>query len=171
MLADVDNFKRVNDGHGHHAGDLVLAELAQVMAHAMRELDVLARWGGEEFMALLPSTDAVMARQVAERVRAAAAAHVVEVDGRRLVMTPSFGLADIDDGDLQAAPLGPLRRERRQPGATRKLPDGGEPPLPAQERWQQTPTRPPRAGPAGKRRASRSPGPRPPDPSSRPSWP
>jgi hypothetical protein len=75
------------------------------MTQALREHDLLARWGGEEFMALLPSTDSPMARQVAERVRAAVAAHAVEVDGQRLAVTLSFGLAGIDDGDLQAAAL------------------------------------------------------------------
>lgn len=105
MLADVDHFKRVNDERGHHAGDLVLSEVAKVMTQALREHDLLARWGGEEFMALLPSTDSQMARQVAERVRAAVAAHTVEVDGQRLAVTLSFGLAGIDDGDLQAAAL------------------------------------------------------------------
>ncbi len=82
MLADVDHFKQVNDQHGHEAGDRVLAAVARAMAGALREHDVLARWGGEEFMALLPATDAALARSVAERVRDAVAAQPVAVDGR-----------------------------------------------------------------------------------------
>ena len=103
MLADVDHFKRVNDEHGHEAGDHVLAQVARVMTSALREHDVLARWGGEEFMALLPDTDAALGRTVAERVRQAVATHSVFVDARPITVTLSFGLASLVDGDLQAA--------------------------------------------------------------------
>ncbi|MFN9744970.1 MAG: GGDEF domain-containing protein [Betaproteobacteria bacterium] len=105
MLADVDHFKRVNDEHGHEAGDRVLAQVARVMTAALREHDVLARWGGEEFMALLPDTDAALGRAVAERVRLAVASHPVVVDGRPITVTLSFGLATLADGDLHAATL------------------------------------------------------------------
>lgn len=103
MLADIDHFKQVNDEHGHEAGDVVLAQVARVMTVALREHDVLARWGGEEFMALLPDTDATLGRAVAERVRQAVASHPVVVDGRTVQVTLSFGLATLADGDLQAA--------------------------------------------------------------------
>jgi len=103
MLADVDHFKQVNDRHGHEAGDRVLAEVARTMSAALREHDLLARWGGEEFMALLPATGSAGARGVAERVRAAVAASPVVVDGQAVEVTLSFGLAALEDGDLQAA--------------------------------------------------------------------
>jgi diguanylate cyclase (GGDEF)-like protein len=103
MLADVDHFKRVNDEHGHVTGDRVLAQVARVMSTTMREHDVLARWGGEEFMALLPATDAAKGRVVAERLRQAVATHPVVVDGQPITVTLSFGLASLIDGDLQAA--------------------------------------------------------------------
>ena len=103
MLADIDHFKQVNDGHGHDAGDHVLAEVARAMAGALREHDLLARWGGEEFLALLPATDGALARSVAERVRATVAGQPLVVRGRPIAITLSFGLAALDDGDLQTA--------------------------------------------------------------------
>ncbi len=105
MLADVDEFKVVNDRHGHHAGDRVLASVARAMGDALREHDLLARWGGEEFMALLPSTDEALARSVAERVRAAVEALDVPNEDAPLRVTLSFGLAEVRDGDLHAATL------------------------------------------------------------------
>lgn len=70
LLFDADHFKRVNDEHGHAAGDAVLAQLAQRAAATLRPDDVLARYGGEEFVAVLFDVDAEAARQVAERLRA-----------------------------------------------------------------------------------------------------
>jgi diguanylate cyclase (GGDEF)-like protein len=103
MLADVDHFKVVNDTHGHDAGDLVLAAVARTMASTLREHDLLARWGGEEFMALLPATPGDEACAVAERVRQAVASTTVVVDGRSLSVTLSFGLAEVLAGDLHGA--------------------------------------------------------------------
>jgi len=103
MLADVDHFKVVNDTHGHDAGDLVLAAVARSMASTLREHDLLARWGGEEFIALLPATPGAEARAVAERVRQAVASTTVVVDGRALSVTLSFGLAEVLAGDLHGA--------------------------------------------------------------------
>ncbi len=105
MLADVDDFKRVNDTHGHQAGDRVLAAVARAMGEALREHDVLARWGGEEFMALLPATDGEIARAVAERVRQTVASLRVPLGEQTLLVTLSFGLAEVHDGDLQSATL------------------------------------------------------------------
>src|SRR5690606_4773282 len=56
ILCDVDHFKRVNDQHGHRAGDLVLAAIARALAHAIRNIDICARYGGEELAILLPQT-------------------------------------------------------------------------------------------------------------------
>lgn len=74
LIADIDHFKRVNDEFGHKAGDQVLAHLGAVLAEKARTTDVVARTGGEEFVALLPGTDEAGARVYAERVREAFAA-------------------------------------------------------------------------------------------------
>ena len=70
LLLDLDHFKRVNDRHGHAAGDAVLAALAATLRGALREIDVIARWGGEEFLVLLPDCDMAAALARAEQVRA-----------------------------------------------------------------------------------------------------
>ncbi len=69
LMMDADHFKSINDQHGHLAGDQVLHDLAQTIAGELREYDVLGRWGGEEFAALLPSTSPEQAVAVAERIR------------------------------------------------------------------------------------------------------
>ena len=106
MLADVDFFKRINDQFGHDAGDKVLVRLAELMRRELGDQDVLARWGGEEFLALLPQRDAQQARGVAERVREAVASVQIDVGGQLVHVTMSFGLTEVgDDGDLQQATL------------------------------------------------------------------
>jgi diguanylate cyclase (GGDEF)-like protein len=71
ILCDLDHFKSINDRYGHEAGDITLVQAAGVLREALRESDALGRWGGEEFMAVLPGTDARGAGHVAERMRAA----------------------------------------------------------------------------------------------------
>jgi diguanylate cyclase (GGDEF)-like protein len=106
VLADVDYFKRINDEHGHDAGDKVLVRLAELMRRELSDGDVLARWGGEEFLALLPMRDGSSAAAVAERVRQAVAAVQIEVGGRMINVTMSFGVATVTPGqDLQRATL------------------------------------------------------------------
>ncbi|MBB3284194.1 GGDEF domain-containing protein [Mitsuaria sp. BK037] len=78
VLLDIDHFKQVNDRHGHQAGDRVLSGAVAAMRGELRVNDRLGRYGGEEFVILLPSTDAEAARASAERVRAALAAHAPE---------------------------------------------------------------------------------------------
>jgi len=70
IMFDLDHFKQVNDGHGHAVGDRVLTTVAQRVQEAMRASDLLARWGGEEFMVLLPDTGRAGAQQLAEKLRA-----------------------------------------------------------------------------------------------------
>ena len=70
LLGDADHFKRINDQHGHDVGDAVLRAIAQVLRDGVREADLVARWGGEELLVLLPRTSLDEARQVAERLRA-----------------------------------------------------------------------------------------------------
>jgi diguanylate cyclase (GGDEF)-like protein len=94
ILADVDDFKAVNDRFGHPTGDVVLRDLAETLRENVREIDTAARWGGEEFAVILPGTDLEGAAQVAERIRAALAEREIpSVDGAHLHVTASFGVA------------------------------------------------------------------------------
>jgi diguanylate cyclase (GGDEF)-like protein/PAS domain S-box-containing protein len=95
VLMDADHFKRVNDTHGHGTGDVVLQHLAGRMSAQLREQDVLARIGGEEFAVMLPKTGAKEAAQIAERMRQAVSAHAVRCHGLRLPMSLSLGVAEL----------------------------------------------------------------------------
>lgn len=91
LLLDIDHFKSINDEFGHLQGDNVLANLATILQKNTRETDLLGRWGGEEFLIVLPETDANMAFRLAEKLRTAIAAEPFEkVDH----VTASFGLAE-----------------------------------------------------------------------------
>jgi diguanylate cyclase (GGDEF)-like protein len=93
VLGDLDEFKEVNDLHGHAVGDEVLRVVAEVLRETLRESDVAGRWGGEEFLLLLPGADEEGAAQLAERVRVALAARSIpSVPGLRV--TASFGVAE-----------------------------------------------------------------------------
>jgi diguanylate cyclase (GGDEF)-like protein len=95
LMIDADEFKVYNDTHGHVAGDVALAELAQTMREAVRDIDIVCRYGGEEFAILLPETDGEGAFVVAEKVREAVAAHAFQNgDGQRTEqLTVSIGLS------------------------------------------------------------------------------
>ena len=95
-LADVDHFKRINDGHGHRAGDRVLQEVARILSAHSRALDVVARYGGEEFAVLLPETGRAAAVIAAEKLRAAVEAATIDVSGARLHVSISVGVAGSD---------------------------------------------------------------------------
>ncbi len=104
LLCDVDHFKRVNDQYGHAVGDQVLVAMGQVLADNLREGDVLARWGGEEFLALMPASPLDAARATAERIRAAVAQAPLSVGPAPITLTLSFGVAQVHGpDDLQAA--------------------------------------------------------------------
>ncbi|CAN7174500.1 GGDEF domain-containing protein [Acidovorax sp. LjRoot194] len=104
MLCDIDHFKQVNDRHGHAAGDRVLVAVAQVLAGQLRESDVLARWGGEEFLALMPASSLASAVEVAERIRAAIERIALDHQGLPVPLTMSFGVAQVaSSDDLPAA--------------------------------------------------------------------
>jgi diguanylate cyclase (GGDEF)-like protein/PAS domain S-box-containing protein len=98
ILFDADHFKRVNDSHGHAAGDAVLRHLSATLTATFREVDVVARLGGEEFVVLLPSTDRSGAAAVADRLRHVIASQTVEFDGARIRYTVSAGVAEMDAG-------------------------------------------------------------------------
>jgi diguanylate cyclase (GGDEF)-like protein len=94
VVADLDWFKDVNDRYGHPAGDAVLREFATLLQETLRDIDVAGRWGGEEFLLVLPGTDLAGGAQVAERVRVALAGRiVVSADGTPIPVTASFGVA------------------------------------------------------------------------------
>jgi diguanylate cyclase (GGDEF)-like protein/PAS domain S-box-containing protein len=95
ILMDVDFFKQINDSHGHPAGDEVLRQLGALLMKSFREVDVVARVGGEEFAVLLPSTGQEAATQVANRFREAVAAHTVQVDGHFIHFTLSGGVVTL----------------------------------------------------------------------------
>jgi diguanylate cyclase (GGDEF)-like protein len=93
-MLDIDHFKRVNDIHGHDAGDRTLVAVADTLRSACRLGDVVARWGGEEFVMLLPETDGDRAHAFAERLREVFAGTVVELgNGGSTSFTASFGVA------------------------------------------------------------------------------
>ena len=94
VVADLDWFKDVNDRYGHPSGDAVLREFAQLLRDLVRDVDLAGRWGGEEFLLILPGTDLAGGAQVAERVRLALAGRIVlSADGSPIPVTASFGVA------------------------------------------------------------------------------
>ena len=94
LLADIDHFKRINDEHGHDAGDRVLRAAAALFGEVLRGRDVVARWGGEEFLMLLPEVDVASGREVAERLREAAEERLGLLSGfLKNKVTLSFGLS------------------------------------------------------------------------------
>lgn len=100
-LMDIDHFKKVNDTHGHQAGDEVLIEVAQRLTEASRESDCVIRWGGEEFLVLFPETDIDEAAGIVDRFRRELGGTPVTVlDGEaRLNITVSGGVAVLEAGD------------------------------------------------------------------------
>jgi diguanylate cyclase (GGDEF)-like protein len=100
-MIDVDRFKAFNDLHGHQAGDLCLQQVAERLTAHLRQCDLLARFGGEEFAILLPSVTAEEATSTAERLRSAVQACPIEVDGAQAYVTVSIGIATLDS---QTAP-------------------------------------------------------------------
>jgi two-component system, cell cycle response regulator len=100
IILDVDHFKQINDKHGHAAGDSVLAYVGAMLPKAVRNCDVVARWGGEEFVLILPSTPLDGATLVAERARAALEhATVCTPAGTQVPVTASFGVAQLQPGE------------------------------------------------------------------------
>ncbi|MBK8783841.1 MAG: diguanylate cyclase [Anaerolineales bacterium] len=95
ILFDIDGFKQVNDTFGHSIGDNVLMQVARSTAEQVRDVDVLARYGGDEFIILLPQTNAKQAFLIAERIRESVAATHLETENSGLAVTLSIGIADI----------------------------------------------------------------------------
>lgn len=99
VMLDIDHFKRVNDSYGHIAGDQVLRAVAQHCREAIREVDTLGRYGGEEFVIVLPETELVGARATAERVRCRILDTEIATDQGRVAITLSLGVATLDQTD------------------------------------------------------------------------
>jgi diguanylate cyclase (GGDEF)-like protein len=95
VMADLDDFKQVNDTYGHPVGDDALRLFADTLRATVREMDVAGRWGGEEFVLVLPGTDATGGARLAERARVALESCALEVDGDRVPLTASFGVAEL----------------------------------------------------------------------------
>ena len=119
VLTDLDDFKAINDEHGHAAGDEVLREFAAVLRATLRDSDLAGRWGGEEFLLLLPGADAVGGAQLADRVRASLAERsFLGRDGAVVSVTCSFGVAQHQPGwherELFAAADRALYRAKRE---------------------------------------------------------
>ena len=98
VMYDLDFFKRVNDTYGHDVGDRVLQEVTRVVKANTRAADVLARWGGEEFMILMPQSGLPAAREAAEKLRSAIAGHAFDPVGQ---LTVSFGVTAFEPRDDQ----------------------------------------------------------------------
>lgn len=107
VLCDIDRFKQVNDTYGHRAGDAVLEEFAERVRQSIRQGgDWVARFGGEEFLIVLPNTDPESALAVAERIRSTVSRHITQVGSDSIPITASFGVAGWvpgEDGDTVAA--------------------------------------------------------------------
>lgn len=99
VMIDVDFFKKFNDTHGHQAGDHVLRGVAQVLRDTVREMDLPARIGGEEFAVVLPMVDLDQAQQVAERIRTNIEQQRFAIEGAMLQVTASIGVAALTQGD------------------------------------------------------------------------
>jgi diguanylate cyclase (GGDEF)-like protein len=118
VVADLDDFKAVNDRFGHAAGDLVLREFAHALEEGIRDVDLACRWGGEEFVLVLPGTDLTGAAHLAERIRLDLESRVVlSAQGEAIPMRASFGVAAASHGvepkDVLAAADAALYRAKR----------------------------------------------------------
>ncbi len=99
VMADIDRFKAINDQHGHAIGDRVLCHVSELLAASLREQDTVGRWGGEEFLVILPGMTLADGMRAAERIREAVAKSVLLSSGQGLAVTLSCGVTDCRPGD------------------------------------------------------------------------
>ena len=97
MMADIDDFKKINDTYGHDCGDEVLIAIADIIAHCVRENDYVCRWGGEEIL-ILVQTNLALASQVAERIRQQIASKEIVYNGKNVHVTTTLGVSEYRDG-------------------------------------------------------------------------
>ncbi|MDB5924679.1 MAG: diguanylate cyclase response regulator [Betaproteobacteria bacterium] len=105
LLLDLDHFKKVNDSHGHTTGDDVLTETAKRLAAPLRRYDALGRYGGEEFLIVLPRCDLERTAEVAERVRLSVSKTPIDTSAGKIAITASIGAAAMDQGPVSAHDL------------------------------------------------------------------
>lgn len=105
LFLDVDHFKSVNDRYGHHTGDEVLKMVAKTVVNVFRKVDAVARWGGEEFVAVLPGITRLMLVEAAERVRQAVENAFIMVGDDKVGVTVSVGGTMVEVGDSAAGML------------------------------------------------------------------
>jgi diguanylate cyclase (GGDEF)-like protein len=105
LLLDIDHFKRINDGHGHGAGDAVLVELGRRLAKAVRDTDLVCRWGGEEFLVFAPELAGDALDALAKRILSMVGDQPVELpDGLPLTVTASMGYASYPLAPFKVSP-------------------------------------------------------------------
>lgn len=97
ILCDVDHFKKINDQYGHNAGDAVLIDLAKIFTKNIRKQECIARWGGEEFLFILPKTPAINANIFAGKIQAILQDHLVNFEGKKIKVTVSLGIEQFND--------------------------------------------------------------------------
>jgi two-component system cell cycle response regulator len=122
LFVDIDHFKKINDTHGHLAGDAVLSAVARVMTETIRAEDVLARYGGEEFAVICREIDAEGARKLGERLRTAVQDERFEHDGKVIPVTVSVGAAiegKVDDAQAFIAAADAAMYEAKRAGRNR----------------------------------------------------
>lgn len=95
FMLDLDHFKQINDTHGHLAGDMVLRQVADLVKKSMRQGDILSRYGGEEFIAILPETGRIKAMDLADRLRVKIANLCLPFDNSLIRVTASFGVSEL----------------------------------------------------------------------------
>ncbi len=96
IMIDIDHFKRINDEYGHEAGDKVLGQIAEIMDTTIRAGDYIFRYGGEEFLILLPDIKEIYARKVAEKLRVEVEGYSFDIGRQQINLTISLGLAEHD---------------------------------------------------------------------------
>jgi diguanylate cyclase (GGDEF)-like protein len=98
-MLDIDHFKAINDHYGHLAGDEVLRNMVSRCLELLRDADLFTRFGGEEFMVLLPHTDLAQARDTAERLRSEVASNITQRNGKEIAITISIGVSCLKASD------------------------------------------------------------------------
>lgn len=96
ILCDLDHFKKVNDEHGHIAGDTVLIEIAKLLQNIIRKQDTVARWGGDEFMFVLPQTNSMQALVVANKIKSKLADFEIMFDNKKIELTLCMGISEVN---------------------------------------------------------------------------